>query len=319
MQEHAPPLSKPLRMENTPDTEIMLTHGDWQLTVAPYGASLRGLSHAGSAVITTYTGAKNKVGGQGDVLIPFPGRVAGGKYTFAGTSYQMDLNDKETPSAIHGFLRGTLWDIAAQSADAVTFTATLAADAHPGYPFALSVSLTYALSENGLETSFEIENTGDKPAPVAAGFHPYFSTGAALINTDTLHVPFANYLEFKDLLPTGNVLPVDGTEFDFRQPRVLGETVLNICYLAPQRDADGLLRIRLSDSTAQTAVTVWMDAAFDYAVLYSGDPLPDDHRRKSLAIEPMTCGADAFNHAEWGLVTLVPGETQTGRWGVGIE
>ncbi len=303
-------------MKNTPDTEMTLTHGDWQLTVAPYGASLRGFSRAGSPVIAAYTGAKNKVGGQGDVLIPFPGRVTGGKYTFAGTSYQMDINDKETPSAIHGFLRGTLWDIAAQTDSSVTFTTTLAPDAHPGYPFALFVSLTYALSEGGLTASFEIENTGDKPAPVAAGFHPYFSTGSALINTDTLHVPFASYLEFKDLLPTGKVLPVEGTEFDFRQPRPVGETVLNICYLHPIRDADGLLRIRLSDSETQTAVTVWMDAAFDYTVLYSGDPLPDDHRRKSLAIEPMTCGADAFNYAEWGLVTLVPGETLTGIWGV---
>ncbi len=306
-------------MENTPDTEITLTHGDWQLHVSPYGASLRGLSHAGVLVITPYAGAQNKVGGQGDVLIPFPGRVAGGKYTFAGTPYQMDINDKETPSAIHGFLRGVLWDVSAQSTGTITFTTTLAPDAHPGYPFALSVSLTYMLSEAGLETSFEIENTGDKPAPVAAGFHPYFTVNSALINTDTLHVPFGSYLEFKDLIPTGQVLPVDGTEFDFRQPSPIGATVLNICYLDPSRDPDGKLRIRLSDSAAQTAVTVWMDAAFDYVVLYSGDPLPDDHRRKSLAIEPMTCGADAFNHAEWGLVTLVPGETLTGRWGVGAE
>jgi len=306
-------------MQTTPDTELILTHGDWHLSAAPYGASLRGLSHAGRPVVTTYTGASQKVGGQGDVLIPFPGRVAGGSYTFAGIPYQMDKNDNEGPNAIHGFLRQTFWDIAAQSAESVTFTAALAADTHPGYPFALSVSLTYALTDHGLETSFEIENTGDRPAPVAAGFHPYFTVGSPLIDTDTLQVPFASYLEFDDaLIPTGRVLPVDGTRFDFRQPRLLGDTVLNICYLHPIRDADGLLRIRLSDSTAQTAVTVWMNTAFDYVVLYSGDPLPDSHRRKSLAIEPMTCGADALNHAEWGLATLVPGETLIGRWGVGI-
>ena len=75
----------------------------------------------------------------------------------------------------------------------------------------------------------------------------------------------------------------------------------------------------MAGSAAQKAVTVWMDAAFEYVGLYSGDPLPDDHRRKSLAIEPMTCGADAFNHAEWGLVTLVPGETLAGTWGVAAE
>ncbi len=298
---------------------MTLTRGGWRLTVSPYGASLRGLSYQNKAVVTAYTGAGHKVGGQGDVLIPFPGRVAGGAYTYAGTAYQMEKNDKEGPNAIHGFLRGVLWDIAAETDSSVTFAATLAADAHPGYPFDLGVLLTYALSENGLTASFEIENTGDKPAPVAAGFHPYFAAGSALINADTLQVPFERYLEFDDaLIPTGRVLPVGGSEFDFRQPRPVGGTVLNICYVQPVRDPDGLLRVRVSGG-GQNAVTVWMDAAFDYAVLYSGDPLPDDHRRRSLAIEPMTCGADAFNHPAWGLTTLVPGETLTGAWGVTTE
>jgi aldose 1-epimerase len=62
-----------------------------------------------------------------------------------------------------------------------------------------------------------------------------------------------------------------------------------------------------------------MDASFGYVVLYSGDPLPETHRRRSLAIEPMTCGTDAFNHPEWGLVTLSPGAIFKGAWGVTPE
>jgi aldose 1-epimerase len=64
---------------------------------------------------------------------------------------------------------------------------------------------------------------------------------------------------------------------------------------------------------------VWMDEAFEYVVLYSGDPLPESHRRRALAIEPMTCGSDAFNHPSWGLVSLAPGGTLTGAWGVSAE
>ncbi len=303
-------------MANT--SEIISTQGEWTLTTAPHGASLHGLSHRGAAVVTQYASAEDKVGGQGDVLIPFPGRIAGGQYTFMGEPCQLDKNDKEGPNAIHGFLRQVDWDIAAQTESAVTYTASLAAGDYPGYPFALSVSLTYALSETGLTVAVEIENTGTTPAPVAAGFHPYFALGPALIDGDTLHVPFDSYLEFDDaLIPTGKVLSVEGTEYDFRTPRPVGAVVLNICYLHPRRDPDGLLRVRLSNS--ERAATVWMDAAYDYAVLYSGDPLPSSHRRRSLAIEPMTCGADGFNHAEWGLVTLVPGETLTGTWGVSAE
>jgi len=308
-------------MQPTPDTEITLIHGDWQLVVAPYGASVRGLSRRvedGSRrqVITGYTGASGKVGGQGDVLIPFPGRVAQGHYTFQGQTYQMDKNDSEGPNAIHGFLRKTLWDSELLSADEVTFTTALSADAHPGYPFALGARVTYRLDGGGLTCEFAVGNLGDQPAPVAAGFHPYFTVDSALIDTDMLHVPFESYLEYQNLLPTGRVLPVSGTEFDFRSPHPIGGTVLNTCYLAPHRDPDGQLRIRLSDSTSQQSLTVWMEQTFNYVVLYSGDPLPESHRRRALAIEPMTCGSDAFNHPAWGLVTLPPGETLSGAWGV---
>ena len=116
-------------------------------------------------------------------------------------------------------------------------------------------------------------------------------------------------MEYKDLLPTGKVLPVDGTALDFRQAHFLGDTVFNTCYLQPNRDPDGHLRIRLSDPATGRSLAVWMDQSFNYVVLYSGDPLPEDHRRRALAIEPMTGGSDAFNHPQWGLVVLKPGET----------
>ena len=62
----------------TPDTEFTLTHDAYALTVSPYGASLRGLTYQGRPVITGYHGAAGKVAAQGDVQIPFPGRVRGG-------------------------------------------------------------------------------------------------------------------------------------------------------------------------------------------------------------------------------------------------
>ena len=257
----------------TPDTEITLIHDDWRLVVSPYGASLRGLYRGDAEVIAGYSGAHGKVGGQGDVLIPFPGRVAAGRYTFGGQTYQMEINDKEGPNAIHGFVRQTLWETEQPSDEEVTFTTNLAADAHPGYPFALGVRVTYHLTEAGMACAFVIENTGDKPAPVAAGFHPYFTVGSALIDTDTLQVPFAATLEYADLIPTGHILAVEGTEFDFRTPHTIGSVQFNTCYLQPVRDADGHLRIRLNDPETQKSLAVWLDEAFNYVVLYSGDPL----------------------------------------------
>ena len=301
------------------DTELTLTRGDLRLVVSPYGASLRGLYRGNDPIIAGYSGAANKQGGQGDVLIPFPGRIADGRYTFGGKTYQMERNDKDGPNAIHGFVRSLLWDCEEPSDEEATFTVNLHAQdyAAKGYPFSLGIRVTYHLAEQGLACAFMIENTGDTPAPVAAGFHPYFTVGSELIDTDTLELPFGAMLEFNDvLIPTGKVLPLDGTPFDFRAPRAIGDLKLNTCYLHPTRDPDGHLRIRLSDPATGRALTVWMDQAFDYVVLYSGDPLPESHRRRALAIEPMTCAADAFNHPDWGLVALEPGRSLSGTWGV---
>ncbi len=303
------------------DVEITLAASDLRLRVSPYGASLRGLwretsDGAQQDIVTSYTGLHGKVGGQGDVLIPFPGRIRDGRYTFEGQTYQMDCNDKEGHNAIHGFLRLVPWEIVEQSDREIMFAVLLGAGDHPGYPFSLRSTLAYTLDETGLTCRFAIENTGTSPAPVAAGFHPYFTVGSDHIDPDSLQVSMASILEFENMLPTGRVLPVDGTAYDFRQARPVGATKFNTCYLNPLRDADGLARIRLASPNGNRALTVWMDAAFDYVVLYSGDPLPDSHRRRSLAIEAMTCGSDAFNYHEWGLVTLQPGKTFAGSWGV---
>lgn len=306
------------------DPELTLAQGELRLRVAPWGASLRGLwretpTGESADIATSYTGAKGKVGGQGDVLIPFPGRVREGRYTFDGETHQMERNDKESPGAIHGFLRTKNWDMVEQRANSVRFETTLAPDAHPGYPFALRASVAYELEADGMTCRFTVENIGERPAPVGVGFHPYFTVGSALIDTDVLSLPFAASLEFEGLLPTGRVLPVDGTPLDFRAPHPIGDIRFNTCFLQPQADPDGITRIRLSTNDGAESLTVWMSAEFGYVVLYSGDPLPDSHRRRSLAIEPMTCGSDAFNHPEWGLQILAPGETFSGSWGVSVQ
>lgn len=301
----------------TPDTEIILTSGASRLHVSPYGASLRGLTVGGQPVVTVYKGAKGKVGGQGDVLVPFPGRIRDGRYTFDGHAYQMDINDKEGPNAIHGFLRTVLWDTDAQTDTQVTFTAAISPQDHAGYPFALRASVTWQVHDAGLFCVFSIKNIGGTPAPVAAGFHPYFTAGTEFIDSSVLTLPFASTLEYDAaMLPTGRVLPVDGTPNDFQAARPIGATVFNTCFLHPQRDAHGHAAIVLSNPDTKRTVTVTLSEDINYVVLYSGDPLPGTHRRRALAIEPMTCGSDAFNHPEWGLAVLAPGESLSGDWAV---
>jgi aldose 1-epimerase len=298
----------------TDETEIELVAGPWSAVVSAFGASLRGVTCAGRPVVTGYRGTANKVGGQGDVLIPFPGRVKGARYMWDGSEYHLPLTDKDGPNAIHGFVRTVLWHTGSVTTDTATFSHAFAgAD---GYPFPLQIDVTYLLDADGLSVHARVTNTGGQAAPLGVGFHPYFTVGSARIDGDLLTLPFAEVLEFEQLIPTGRVSSVAAAGLDFRTARPIGDTVLNHCFLSPTRDVDGRTRVRLSQG--ERTVVVWMDEAFDYVVLYSGDALVEGARRTALAIEPMSCGSDAFNHPEWGLTRLEPGAVSVMRWGVAL-
>lgn len=247
------------------------------------------------------------------MLIPFPGRIKDGQYVFSDEPYQLECNDKDGPNAIHGFVRSLLWIVTEQTESSVRFTVDLSPQ--PGYPFSLSAEIAYSLGDDGLECGYRVCNTGSQAAPLAVGFHPYFSIGDGLIDSLLLELPFTGALEFIDLIPTGRVLPIQDTEFDFRIPRIIGSTRFNTCFVNPVRGEDGRTTIKLSHTNGNR-ITVWTDRSMSYAVLYSGDPLPESHRRRSLAIEPMTSASDGFNHPEWGLLSRAPGEAAAGAWGV---
>ncbi len=298
----------------TDDTESELRHGDWAAVTSSHGASLRGVTWRGEPVVTGYRGSEAKVGGQGDVLIPFPGRVKGGSYEWDGTRHQLPLTDKEGPNAIHGFVRTADWGTEALDGAAVTYRLDFAGA--EGYPFPLTIRLRYSLDATGLEVECAATNAGTVDAPVGMGFHPYFTVGSPLMNADTLTLPFAEVLEFEQLIPTGTVLGVGEAGFDFRAPREIGTTQFNHCFAAPTRDASGRAIVTLQGPPR--AVLVWMDESFGHVVIYTGDALPPTLARTSIAIEPMTCATDALNHPAWGLLRLRADETHVARWGVGV-
>lgn len=304
--------------------EILLTHGNYRAVVSPFGASLRRfwrITPQGDRDIAWgYAHRDEKKGGQGDVLIPFPGRIPGGNYRFEGADYTLECNDREGPNAIHGFVRTRSWS-ARSSQDAAGFRLKLLESemASKGYPFSLDIGVSYQLSQAGLRCEFSVQNIGSKKAPVAAGFHPYFVLSTPTVNRGTLQLPARRVIEFgPGFVPTGRVLSVAETELDFTSPREIGNTVINNCFTDLKRDADGIASATLVDPDTHASTRVWMSKNLEYLVVYTGEALGPDARR-SIAIEPMTCGTDAFNRPEWGLKILEPWEFLTGSWGVSTE
>jgi aldose 1-epimerase len=284
--------------------------------VVETGAGLRSYRAGTADIVDGYRRDEPCPGSRGQLLLPWPNRIAGGRYLFEGRELQLPVNETRTGSAIHGLTRDMPWHAVDASPNAVS----LMLDLHPqqGYPFELALQVTYELSDTGLTLRTTATNRGDEPCPYGAGAHPYVRVADdALIDSAVLTVPARVTLEADARgIPNGVALHVDGTAFDFRSSRPVGATVLDTAFTDFRADEDGITRISLAAPAGGREVIVWMDGTHPFAMIYSGDTLADVPRRRcGLAIEPMTCAPDAFNSGA-GLVVLQPGESRTSTWGI---
>jgi aldose 1-epimerase len=244
--------------------------------------------------------------------MPWPNRIQDGSYEFSGSSYQLALSEAEHRNAIHGLVRWVPWSVAERSDDRVALEFVL--HPQPGYPFQLALRVEYALSEDGLRVTTTATNIGRDACPFGRGAHPYLTVGTKTVDTVVLRAPGRTMLltDERDIPQSSE--SVEGTEYDFRQPRTIGVTKLDNAYTDLERDADGLARVELEDPETGTGLSLWLDESYPYIQLFTGDPLPSV-RRRSLAVEPMTCPSNAFRTGE-GLLVLEPGESATGVWGI---
>jgi len=292
--------------------QVTLRHGPWEAVVVEVGGGLRSLTRGGVPVLDGYGRDEMASGGRGQVLAPWPNRLAGGGYRWEGRRIQAPLSEPARGNAIHGLVRWSPWTAAERSIDGVTMRLRL--HPQPAYPFTLDLAVAYALDDDGLTVVLTARNAGDGPAPFGAGFHPYLTAGTALVDDAVLTVPADAWVPADDAgIPIGEHRPVaDG--LDLRDGRRIGGAVLDHCLTGLRRDADGRATVTLRRPGGR--VTLWMDEAYGYVMVFTGDTLPEDRRRRGVAVEPMTCAADAFNSGD-GLVTLGPGEALTGTWGIG--
>ena len=251
---------------------------------------------------------------RGQLLIPWPNRLRDGRYQFDGHEYQLPLSEPEKRNAIHGLLRWERWTVAERSDDRVVMEHTLLP--RDGYPFSLHMSVEYRVDREGLSSRVTATNPGRTPCPYGMGAHPYLYVGDETLELSWLEAPGATRLLMDDrAIPVGTA-EVTGTPYDFRTAtRILG-TELDTAFTDLHRDEHGRAWVRLWRARRDYGVGLWMDEHYPYYMLYTGDSLPEQaRRRRSLGVEPMTCAPNAFVSGA-GLVTLAPGETMTSTWGI---
>jgi aldose 1-epimerase len=292
--------------------QVEIRFGGQRATVVEVGGGLREFEVDGWPVVDGYDVSLPASWGRGQLLLPWPNRIPEGQYPLDGEVQQLPLNEPQHSVAIHGLTRWSGWQLDQPAADRVTAEHVLFPQ--PGYPCALHCRADYRLGPDGLTVEMSLTNMSDRPAPVGMGAHPYLQGGADGVDGADLRIPARTRLITDDRgIPTDRTT-VDGTDRDFRELRRIGTAVIDAPFTDLDRDSDGLARARFV-VPGRAEVTVWVDEVWSHLQVFTGDTMPADQRRRSVAVEPMTCAPNAFNTGE-GLRWLAPAETLSGTWGM---
>ncbi|WP_200938948.1 alpha/beta hydrolase fold domain-containing protein [Modestobacter sp. Leaf380] len=294
--------------EAWPTTEPLgawLERGAARVAVDLRGGGLRRLAVGDWDVLDGYPTGVVPKGRRGGLLLPWPNRLREGRWSWEGADLQLDTAGPGG-HAMHGLLSWQPFTVLDRTQDSVTVGTVL--EPRSGYPFRLAVALDYRLDPGRLSVTVRVRNAGTHPAPFGVGMHPYLHVGAQAdgdVGLAELHVPATTALDVDGGLPTGGRTPFDGAV------GVIGDRELDDPLTDLVRDEDGWARVRLAGPAGSLELAV--DEQWPWLQVYSGDTLPEGQRRRSLAVEPMTCPPNALAD-DADLVVLAPEETWSGSW-----
>ena len=287
-----------------------ITSGNNRAVITEVGATLRHFSVDGRDVVHGFEVTDTVKGGRGQNLIPWPNRIRDGRYTFNGVTQQLALTEPARHNASHGLARYVPWVLVEHQDDTVVNRVRI--HPQPGWPGTLEATITHSVGDDGLTITVEATNVGNDELPFGYGAHPYLTVGESSVDEVALTVPADSYLEVDDRLLPAQVAPVDGTAYDLRRGSVLGATNLDTAMTDLARDPDGHWRIRLT--RGDRYAELWGDETFAWTQVFTGGP----NRDGGVAVEPMTCGPDAFNEGPTheDMRVLAVGQSFIGQWGI---
>jgi aldose 1-epimerase len=264
----------------------------------------------------------------GAFLVPYPNRIRGklsdDKKTITATWHGKTLNlpanwagklPGAEPHAMHGLILGRQTDDVQISADGSTITGVIHAGSFGGYwPSETDLKIVIALNGDTVDTSITAKNVGKEPEPMAIGWHPYFNLPSGDRTQARLHVPAdvtAQVNNYDDVFPTGKLVPVKGTPYDFNAPdgKALGDMFLDDNFAHLKR-TKGQVVVDVIDPAAHYGVhIIGLSPEIKTVQVYA------PKTKAFMAVEEQYNFGDPFSGVwkgmDTGMVTLKPGQSTT--------
>lgn len=260
-------------------------------------------------------------------------RIAKGKFTIDGKEYQLDTNDG--PNSLHGGKAGyqdVVWD-AAQPNDSTLELSYLSKDGEGHYPGNLTIKVIYTVTaDNGLKIAYNA--TTDKKTIANLTNHAYFNLngeGSGTILDHLLQINADKYTPVDStLIPTGELVPVAGTPFDFSKATAIGQRIndANNQQLKFGKGYDHNFVLNGKPGECFKAATLTGDKSGIVMDIYTVEPGLQfyagnfmngsslfkngikDNYRTALCLETQHF-PDAPNHKNFASIELAPGKTYT--------
>ena len=170
----------------------------------------------------------------GAIVGRYANRIADGKFTLDGKEYNLAINND--PNHLHGGIIGfdkVVWnteEIKIKNAVGIRLS-HLSIDGDEGYPGNLGIIINYFLTDSN-ELKIEYKAVTDKATPVNLTHHSYFNllgAGEGNILSHELMIDADKYtIVNKDFIPTGKLIEVKSTPFDFTSAKMIGKDISNV-------------------------------------------------------------------------------------------